>query len=92
MFILFLLGGLLLFIVIAVVCSCLSRIDNPGMDTTTLHALYLKKKNDNKKKRNAGDSSTIASAGESTFRNDTKQDYDKDGDEFEDCREFEEYL
>uniref|UniRef100_A0A7S2UI17 Jacalin-type lectin domain-containing protein n=1 Tax=Attheya septentrionalis TaxID=420275 RepID=A0A7S2UI17_9STRA len=86
--ILLILGGVFLCIVVSVVCGCPAKMDVQGTDgPTTLYGLHLKKKKANEKIMNAEDASTISSGGDIAFQNETKENYN----EFEECREFEEY-
>jgi len=80
--ILFIFGTVLLFIFVAVICSCPAKMGIPVTDgSTTLYGLYLKKKATTKSLY-AEDSSTIGTGGESAFRMETKEIND---DEFEEC-------
>ena len=80
--ILFVFGAVLLFIFVAVVCSCPAKMGVSGTDGLTLYGLYLKKKETKNKSLNADDSSTIVTGGESVFRKEKKEiNYDDDFEE-----------
>jgi hypothetical protein len=80
--ILFVFGAVLLFIFVAVVCSCPAKMGVSGTDGLTLYGSYLKKKETKNKSLNADDSSTIVTGGESVFRKEKKEiNYDDDFEE-----------